>query len=289
VSKQITPSYKTSKLHRSGLQLQEPAQSIFAIASFFFLTFAWSWLLGFSAIYAKPDTPVLSMILSIVSGFGPSIAAFATVTVFGGRKEVSAWLKNALNWRVGWPWYALAFFMPPLVMLLAQAVHCTLGGAIPTSPVVGHIPLAIANFGLVFLIGGPLGEEFGWRSYAVPALGAKMGWRAASLVIGLIWGLWHLPWFFTAGTAQSQMPFVIFMLNILAGSVLFSWLFLRSAGSVIPALVAHTSLNAFAGILSIIPTTETFRPYALVTGILVVAACWLLRRPDANSTKGELR
>lgn len=259
-------------------------QSIPAITSFFVLTFAWTWLLEFIAILAKPEAPVLSMVFSIVSGFGPSIAALLIIAFFSGRAGLIPWLKNALNWRVGWQWYALAFFIPPLMMLFAQAIHWALGGTIPTSPAVGHISLAIANFGIVFLIGGPLGEEFGWRSYAVPALGAKLGWRTASLLIGVIWGLWHVPWFFTAGTAQSQMPFVVFMLNIITGSVLFSWLFLRSAGSAIPALIAHTSLNAFAGILSIIPTAETSRPYVLVTGIMVLTAAWLLLRSDGQQT-----
>jgi uncharacterized protein len=272
-----------------GLASPGRTQSIVAISWFFCLTFAWSWLLGLIAFQAKPSAPVFSAVLSIVSGFGPSIAALVTVLWLSGRTGLTTWLKNALNWRVDWRWYAVAFFMPPLVMVLAQGIHWTWGGTIPTSPAVGHIPLAIANFGLVFLIGGPLGEELGWRSYALPALGSKMGWRMASLVIGVIWGLWHLPWFFTAGTAQSQMPFVVFMLNIIAGSVLFSWLFMKSAGSVIPALVVHTSLNAFAGLLSIIPTAETSRPYALVTGLLVALACWLLLRPDAMLNKGELR
>ena len=261
------------------------SQSFFAISSFFFLTFAWSWLLGFSAIYAKPYAPDLSLFLSIISGFGPSIAAFVTIALFGGQKELRAWLANALIWRVGWQWYALAFAVPPLVMLLALAVHAGSGGNVPASPVIGHFPLAIASFGLVFLIGGPLGEEFGWRSYAAPALGGKMGWRAASLVIGVIWGLWHVPLFLMAGTAQFQMSLAMFMLNILAGSVLFSWLFLQSKGSVIPALVAHTSLNAWAGPLSIIPTPDTSRPYAVVTGILVILAVWLLTRPDLSINK----
>jgi uncharacterized protein len=262
--------------------IKTDVSSIFAITSFFVLTIFWSWLLGFIAIYTKPYAPNFSMMLSIISGFGPSIAALVTVGFFGGRKGLNDWLKNALNWRVGWHWYVLAFFMPPLVMLLAQSIHWTLGGTIPTSPAVGHIPLTIANFGLVFLIGGPLGEEFGWRSYAVTALGSKIGWRSASLIIGVIWGLWHLPWFFTAGTAQFQMSLAMFMLNILAGSVLFSWLFLRSKGSVIPALVAHTSLNAFAGILSIVPTSETSRAYALVTGIMVAIAVGILLRTDGR-------
>jgi uncharacterized protein len=275
-----------SEQQLSGLALQERARALSAILSFFALAFTWSWVLGFSASYRRPNVPVFSAILNIASGLGPSIAAFITIGFFGGTTGLIAWLKNSLDWGVGWHWYALAFFTPPLAMLFALAIHWALGGAIPTSPAVGHIPLAIANFGFVFLIGGPLGEEFGWRSYAQPALNAKMGWRTASLIIGIIWGLWHLPWFFTAGTAQSHMPFITFMLNIIAGSVLFSWLFMKSNGSVIPVLIAHTSLNAFAGILSIIPSAETGRPYALVTGILVVIAGYILLLPDTNTGQG---
>jgi uncharacterized protein len=273
----------------SDLALQKNTGSMTAILSFFVTAYAWSWLLGFSASYTSPIAPVSSTILNIASGFGPSIAALITIAFFGGKTGLIAWLKNALNWRVSWQWYAIAFFTPPLAMLLALAMHWALGGTIATSPAVGHIPMAIANFGLVFLIGGPLGEEFGWRSYAQPALNAKMGWRTASLIIGIIWGLWHLPWFFTAGTAQSHMPFITFMLNIIAGSILFSWLFIKSKGSVIPVLIAHTSLNAFAGIMSIIPTAETARPYTLVTGILVATACLILLRPYPHWMRGNLQ
>jgi uncharacterized protein len=277
---------KSSKAHpvKEVATTETDVSSVSAITSFFVLTFAWSWLLGFIAIYSMPYVPRFSTVASIISGFGPSMAAVVIIIFFSGRKGLKDWLKKALNGRVGWQWYALAFVIPPLVMVLAQAIHWALGGTVPTSPAAEHIQLAIANFGLVFLIGGPLGEELGWRSYGVPALGNKMGWRTASLIIGVIWGLWHVPWFFTVGTAQSQMPFGVFMLNIIAGSVLFSWLFLNSAGSVIPALVAHTSLNAFAGILSIIPTAETSRPYTLVTGILVAIAAWLLLHPDTQQT-----
>jgi uncharacterized protein len=260
-----------------------------AVLAFFVLAFVWSWVIGLTAMQVRAHFPALSTALMMASGFGPSLAGLAVVAFFSHGEGLREWVKRGLNWRVGWQWYALAFFMPPLLMLLAQVIYLTLGGTSPTSPAVGHIPLAITNFALVFLIGGPLGEEFGWRSYALPALGSKMGWRLASLVIGVIWGLWHLPWFFTAGTAQSQMPFVLFMLNIVAGSVLFSCLFMQSAGSVIPALVMHTSLNAFAGTLSIIPTAVTSRPYALVTGMLVIIAAWLLLRPNANLARGDLR
>lgn len=280
---QLATPQAVSELQLSGLNLPERTTSISAITTFFFLTFIFTWALGFSAIYLKPSAPALSVVISIMSGFGPSIAAVLTVAFFDGRYGLVIWLRNALNWRVRWQWYALAFFTPPLVMLLAQAIHWALDGIIPTSPAVGNIPLAVANFGFVFLIGGPLGEELGWRSYALPALKSKVGWCRASLIIGAIWGLWHLPMFLTMGTAQFSMTFSVFALNILAGSVLFAWLFMQTSGSVFPAFIAHTSLNAWAGILSIIPTAETARPYNLVTGILIAMAAWLLLRPSLDS------
>jgi membrane protease YdiL (CAAX protease family) len=142
--------------------------------------------------------------------------------------------------------------------------------------------LAVANFGLVFLVGGPLGEEFGWRGFLTPALMAQMNWRLASLLIGVIWGFWHVPLFFTGGTPQAAMALSTFLLNILAGSVLFGWLFQRTRGSVLPVLVLHTSLNAWSGILEIIPTATMWMPYVLLTGLLVLVAIGLLVAPDRD-------
>lgn len=242
-----------------------------------------------AATQTKPQSIALSTWLLIVSGFGPSIAALAVVGTFSGSKGLRRWLAHGLNQHVGWRWLSLAFLTPPLVMLIALGIHILLGGTIPAPIAAAHLPLAIANFGLVFLVGGPLGEEFGWRGYAMPALTARMNWRTASLVIGVFWGLWHLPLFFMAGTAQSQMPIAIFLLNILAGSVLFGWLFVRTRASVLPALIMHMSLNTWAGLLMIIPTATTGRPYAIVTGLLVAIAVGLLLMPERVRVKSGVR
>jgi membrane protease YdiL (CAAX protease family) len=222
----------------------------------------------------------------ILAGFGPSLAAFAVTRLYGGRAGLRDWIAGCLNWRVDWRWFALAFLAPPVLMVGALALHTALGARLPAFPAVEHIPLAIANFGLVFLVGGPLGEEFGWRGYLTPALTARVNWRTASLLTGIVWGLWHLPLFFLAGTSQAQMAMPVFLLNILAGSVLFGWLFQRTSGSVVPALVLHTSLNGWAGILAIVPTAATGRPFALVTGLLVLVACALLLVPDRKRATG---
>lgn len=97
-------------------------------------------------------------------------------------------------------------------MLIAFGIHSLLGGERPTLMPAAHLPVAIANFGLVFLVGGPLGEDFGWRGYAMPALSAKSNW----LIIGVIWGLSHLPLFLMVGTAQSSISIPMVMFNIAA-------------------------------------------------------------------------
>lgn len=265
--------------------LQQRALSAPAIVAFFVLAFVWSWGIGSAAAQVKLQSVALGTALIVLSGFGPSVSAFAVVAHFSGDAGLRHWLARSLNRRVGWRWFALAFLAPPALMLCALAIHSGLGGTVEAPPALDNIPMVIANFGLVLLIGGPLGEEFGWRGYAMPALMARMNWRPASLVIGAVWGLWHLPLFFMADTAQSQMAIPIFMLNILAGSVLFGWLFVRTGGSILPAVILHMSLNTWAGILIIVPTATTGQPFAIVTGLLVLTAISLLLTPDRTLTR----
>lgn len=267
----------------NAVALQTRVRSIPAVLTFIILAFVWSWGMGIAANYIGKATPVLNTALKILAGFGPSLAGIVVVASFSTGTGLCDWLMRCLNWRVGWKWCLLAFGFPPAVMIVAIGLHRLLGGPMPALMSSDHIPLAIMNYGIVFLIGGPIGEEFGWRGYLMPALTPRMDWRVASLLIGIIWGLWHLPLFFLTSTPQAQMPMLVFFLNILAGSVVFSWLFERTQGSILPALVLHTSLNAWTGMLGIVPTAATSRPYLLVTGLLILIALILLATPSPAS------
>ncbi len=264
------------------------ASSIPAILAFIVLAFVFSWSIGLAGATIRPHLPLLAAALMMLAGFGPRLAGVITVAVFGGRAALRKWIGRCMNWRVRRRWFLLAFFVPPALMVCAQAVHVAMGAELPSFPASHQIPLAIANFGLVLLVGGPLGEEFGWRGYLTPALTRLMNWRMASLVVGIVWGLWHLPLFLLPGTVQSQMAIPVFLMNVLAGAVLFGWLFERSQGSILPALVLHTSLNAWAGLLAMVPTVETNRPYVLVTGLLVLVASALMLAPDGKKV-GDAR
>ena len=219
--------------------------------------------------------------LLVLGSFGPTLAAVVLVGRAGGRAGLRAWLARGLGGRVGWGWAALAVGLPLGVVALAAAGHRALGGALPPSPVWGHGLMAAATFGWILVAGGPLGEEFGWRGYALPALQARYGWRVGSLVLGGVWGGWHLPLFFLADTSQRHIPIALFLVSTVALSVLFAWLARRTAGSLVLALLLHTAVNYWTWVVPVVPTGGSVRPYALTVGLLVALAFGLWRLPDA--------
>ena len=261
-------------------------RSAASLLTFFALAFAWSWACWLLAAGVKEGLPVAAAVLSLLGGFGPSLAAVVLVARSTGSAGLRRWLKRCLQWRVGWWWLVLAFVFPLVFMRLAVAAHVALGGTLPPSPAAGHAGMAALNFLLIFLLGGPLGEEFGWRGYALPALQRRWGWRLASLFLGMVWALWHLPLFYSAGTVQSHLPMGLYALSAVASSVLFTGLFNRSRSSIVPVLVLHTAVNGWALIIPVmvLPDGSNLRPFQIVVGILVVAALALLfsgeRLPD---------
>ncbi len=249
-----------------------------SIQSFFALAFVWSWTCWLASPLLKVDFPFAAGALALTGGFGPSVAAVIVVAYGEGGAGLLQWLKRCLQWRVGWHWMLLAFVFPVVFMGLAASAHVALGGTLPASPAAGHVLLAALNFVLVFLVGGPLGEEFGWRGYALPALQLRWGWRKASLALGGVWAVWHLPLFYSAGTVQSHLPMGLYALSAVASSVVFAWLYNRSSGSVIPALILHTAVNAWSLIIPVMVMRDgsNLRPFQLVVSILVLVAAVLL-------------
>ena len=117
-----------------------------------------------------------------------------------------------------------------------------------------------------------MGEEFGWRGFALPDLQDRLGWRAASVGLGLVWGVWHLPLFFIEGTAQADIPLALFLLSVVAMSVVLAWLVNNTAGSVVAALLFHTAVNFWPSVVPVLPTEVSYRAYALVVAMLVMLA-----------------
>jgi membrane protease YdiL (CAAX protease family) len=225
------------------------------LTAYFVLAFALSWALvlpmtlstnqGIGLLpYVLPDA--LGMVLYILASLvGPSVAALVVAGVSEGRAGVGALLRPLLRWRVGPPWYLAALLTNLTIWLLAYSL--VLGPALITS--------ALANWPLllsVFLPGVALGllipsigEEPGWRGFALPRLQARYGPVRATLILGLLHGLWHLP---ALGTilfgpfTPAQVP--PFLLTAVAGTFIYTWIFNRGGGSLLLVILAHAASNA---------------------------------------------
>jgi membrane protease YdiL (CAAX protease family) len=248
-----------------------------ALLTFVALTFGLSWGLAWTSTLVEPA--VLSEALYALCGFGPSFAAFITVLVWDGRAGLARWLGRCLTWRLRIGWYLMALLAPPLVMFAALGLHVALGGVVWPSSAVGYPDLIVPTFALILLIGGPFSEEFGWRGYALPVLAGRFGWRTASLIIGVVWGLWHAPLFVIPGAPQADMPPLLFLAGTVGMSVAFSRLAVNTGFSVLPAIVLHWSINAFAWAIPVMPQGGTLQPYVLVIGLLSLSAVIVFLKP----------
>ena len=119
-----------------------------------------------------------------------------------------------------------------------------------------------------------VGAELGWRGFALPRLLAERSALAASLIVGVLWGAWYLPTFFVPGLPQHSIPFSAFMLLTTAYSVLFTWIYVHTAGSVLIATVFHSSINFSQGFF--LGGIDPAREYWLLAFVWWVAALVVL-------------
>ena len=215
------------------------------ISIFFGLTFVLSWF----PWYMRIAPEVLTM--------GPSIAAFILVLIIGGKRGFVDLIRPFGRWRASLGLWGIAVFGMAVLYLIGLGIHLLLGGEAPPFTMIREelnlIPLYLV---LVVLMpwNGPVGEEFGWRGYVLPKLQNKYGPLTASLVIGTIWGIWHLPTFFaplgvlSAMVSAVGLVFIIpYTLTTIANSIFMTWLYNKTkASALIAGIVWHAAINFWA-------------------------------------------
>jgi uncharacterized protein len=138
-------------------------------------------------------------------------------------------------------------------------------------------------FGVVLVAGGPLGEELGWRGFALPRAQQVMSPVSATLLVALVWALWHLPRLTDPGSVQHGVPWSLFLGQILVTSVFYTWLVNRSE-SLVPTLLLHASFNTSVGLLPVLPSPTAPAGHAVISlAVATLAAATLLVR-----TRGDL-
>jgi len=181
-----------------------------------------------------------------------------------------------MRWRVNRIWYLISLMGAPLVMIAALGLHFCLGGALPQFLDPNHMvtslaqwPIGIIVFLYIFVFSA-LGEEIGWRGFALPLLQTRFSPFSASLILGLIWSLWHLPLFWMSGNFHQELPLSWFLLQIFGSTFLYTWMYNHTRSSLLIMLLFHTASNAAMGLLPILPLDNgsSLRPLWLTVGLL---------------------
>ena len=228
---------------------------------FFILTYAISWLFilpwsvsespaGLGLLpYTLPDT--FGIVMFVLAPLGPALAAVLVTAVIEGRAGVRRLLGRIKRWRVGLHWYMVALFG----FLFAWIVgYVAVLGAEPLTALFENWRLFFTVFVPLVLLGilrPSIGEEPGWRGFALPRLQERYGPVWGTLILGTLVGMYHTPAFFTPFLGPITFPeFVAFQVTAIASSFIYMWVFNGTGGSLLIVILLHAARNAGSGLLT---------------------------------------
>ena len=270
--------------------------------AFFILTYVLTCLTwGVMAVFqmraaAATDTDVppsaLGLVLFLLGGFTPTIAGAIMAWRVQGRDGLRDLWKRFIQFRLGGAWYLAILGLPLLVRGLQAAVFALRGGVFVEPPFVAQ-PLSLIGLTIMMFLFGPFSEEFGWRGFALDRLLERWSALPSSLILGVLWAFWHLPLFFIPGTGQQQMGnpmpmFTGFAVEVVAMSVLLTWLYVNTACSIWGAILFHMALNYTSNLLLMV-TGGTIGLAVRLTGTagLVALAIIVAMAYGVNLKRGQ--
>ena len=236
-----------------------PRESLLArhpLTFYSIMAYAFSWFVCLPFVLSKDGAGLLSYRSPIggdlslyIFSFGPALAAFIMTSITEGMPGIRRLLKQIVLWRVGLRWYLFALVGLPAILVLGTIVVPGNLGSFksmnPLSLLIAYLPYLIYP---ALLVGGPLGEEPGWRGFALPRLQRRYGPLVGTLILGPVWAFWHVPIWLTAWRAagmQNIYNVVLFVLFISLWTFVFTWVFNNTRGSVLMAILVHASGDAF--------------------------------------------
>lgn len=223
------------------------------VAAFFIGAFAFSWLwwtpsmLGFEG--------ALVFVAMVVGSFGPAVSGATVTRLTGGSAR--SWMRGLLRWRVPVRWYAFALGLPILIVSVASAAFVLAGEKLEFSLLGGNLAKLVPLLIFVTLLGGG-NEEPGWRGFALPRLQSRWTPLRATLLLGAVWALWHVPILIAAGGhGLDPVAFALIIVVLfvgIAGGYAFPLTFLyNKTQSALLCMLLHGSYNTAIGLLILVP------------------------------------
>jgi membrane protease YdiL (CAAX protease family) len=213
------------------------------LLAFFVIAFAFSWGIALPLLLLN-NPPV--MLIQILGAFaGPTVAAFLVTATLDGRPGMRRLLRRYIQWREGLGWYLLVLFGPILFLTLGALPFLgvsILDATLNNLSLLLTLYLPLVVVGVIF---GPLWEEPGWRGFALPRLQKKHGPLIGTLILGLMWSLWHLPGYIGGWLGpQTFSTLMALVLGITAFAVIITWVNNNVHGSLLLVILLHSAFNA---------------------------------------------
>lgn len=257
------------------------------LVQFFFLTFLFSWFMWFPGVLythhlLNPSQFVLDLleIMNWMGGIGPSLIAFILTFKNGGKQGGKKLFSKILRIKLGF-WYFPIFLIIPVLLIVAHILNMIFFGAdFPQTGLLSE-PWWIPVVFLIFFI-LQISEEFGWRGYALDRLQTRWSALVSSLIIGVLWTIWHLPMFLSKGFPQYEyhLPFGQLFITLVTASVIITWIQNNTKGSLIPAFVIHALINISGEVLPLIEKNKEvqgdYSVWIIVNILSVIASIFII-------------
>jgi membrane protease YdiL (CAAX protease family) len=226
---------------------------------FFFMAYTFSWIV--STPYVLSSWGILPsgnfeggnglafLLFAVKAYAGPTLAAIIMTSVTEGREGLRRLRHRLTQWRTRWQWYLFILVGIPALILFGLIIQPGVLASFQGLTRVIALSYPVAFFAIFFQTGLP--EEIGWRGFALPRMQPRYGPLWGTLLLGVVWGFWHLLYFLTpdhgggpgASVATVITSFFIFLLMVVAIAVLLTWIFNHTHGSVFIASLTHTSID----------------------------------------------
>jgi CAAX protease family protein len=249
------------------------------LISFFVLTYAVTWLVWAPLVIFGDRIPgPLAFVLLVLGSNVPSVLGVLFVALLRGRSGVRTLFGRLVRARIGLRWY-LAVVALAVPALCAVWVSTLLGGPIPV--VVATIPAVVVLFLFSIFPGSSVGEELGWRGFALPRLQARHSALAASLIVGAAWGIYHFPLFLLGSPTRPLALFLPFAIGCVIMSIFYTWMYNGTGGSLLIVVLLHATTNLPLSVVYA-PLGEGVVPvFWLLDAILAITAAVLIARTGA--------
>lgn len=245
---------------------------------FLVLTLGITWTFQFGLLVLMDDVPVA---LALLPSLAPALVALWLLYQRHDAEYRRDYWRRVFEYRrIGWVWWAVILLYYPLKSLVGALIDVLNGGTGIEVELSIEQPLMLVPILIYWLFFGPVPEELGWRGYALDGLQDRMSALRASLILGVIWALWHVPLYFIDGTFQADevgwlsQRFWIFMLSIVLESILYTWIFNNTNRSTLSAIVFHFVGNAFGESFALSQQAEIYSFGIMIGIVIAVILIW---------------